>query len=415
MLKLADFVLHHRKAIVLAVVLITGLLGWQATKVGLNADFSTYLSQSDPLVQQYNRIGESFGGNSVGYALISTNDVFNKENLELVKKLTEAFNNVEGIRYATSLTNITDFRKTEWGLEIHKLLNKGIIPDTPGELAELKAYVRQKDRLEGNLVSDDATATAIILKFASSNNNGLSQFATSLKVKQVAEAVVPADKLPSGTRLYYGGMPFLIFNMTLLITKNFIILLPLMVFVLLLVLYLGFRHWTGVVFPLLVVLVTDIWVIGLMGIFGLKFDLLSGIVPVILLALGSADGIHLMKRYFERLGQGDSTTEATRLTFGDMSKPVILTTVTTMAGFSSLLISDFSVIQQFGLLAAIGVLLALIVTLTLLPALLSFGVALKSIRMNERKESTIWKRLGTVVYHHKFAILISGAAVAVAS
>lgn len=405
--------IRHRTVIVVAIVLITGILAWQATRVGLNADFSTYLSQDDSLVQQYNRIGEIFGGNSTGFALITSNDAFSEENLHLVQKLTEAFSNVEGISYATSLTNVTDFRKTEWGLEIGKLMNRGKIPETPQALAKLKAYVMQKDRLEGNLVSDDATTTAIILKFAASGKNNISQFATSLKVKEAADVVAPADTWPSGTRIYYGGMPFLIFNMTLLITKNFIILLPLMFFVLLLILYLGFRHWTGVVFPLLVVIISDIWIVGLMGIFGLKFDLLSGIVPVVLLALGSADGIHLMKRYFERLKQGDSTSEAARQTFGDMSKPVILTTITTMAGFSSLLISDFAVIKQFGLLAAVGVLLALVITLTLLPALLSFGIAPKSVRMSKRKESAIWKHLATGVYYHKFTILLSAAVVVV--
>ncbi len=414
MLKLADFVLRYRRGVIITMLLLTAGFAWMATRVGLNADFSTYLSQDDPLVQQYNRIGEIFGGNSIGYALISGDDIFRKENLELIQKLTEAFNDVEGVSYATSLTNITDFRKTEWGLEIGKLLNRGKIPDAPEELARLKAYVMQKDRFEGNLVSDDAEATAIILKFTG-NDNGVSQFAASLNVKQAADAVLAAYPLPAGTRIYYGGMPFLIFNMTLLITNNFIVLLPLMVFVLLLILYLGFRHWTGVVFPLLVVIVADIWIMGLMGIFGLNFDLLSGIVPVVLLALGSADGIHLMKRYFERLQQGESTAEAARMTFGDMSKPVILTTITTMAGFSSLLISDFSVIQQFGLLAAVGVFLALIITLTLLPALLSYGVAPQSVRMSQRKESGIWNRLGAAVYRRQFAILISGALLVVLS
>ncbi|MDQ7054070.1 MAG: hypothetical protein Q9P14_14740, partial [candidate division KSB1 bacterium] len=55
-----------------------------------------------------------------------------------------------------------------------------------------------------------------------------------------------------------------------------------------------------VVFPMLVVAISVIWVVGLMGMTGLKMDLLTGIAPVILLALGSADGIHLLKRYFER-------------------------------------------------------------------------------------------------------------------
>ncbi|NOY59088.1 MAG: hypothetical protein GXO75_09165, partial [Calditrichaeota bacterium] len=55
MLKIADFVIRHRFLVILCILAITGLLGWQALQVGLNADFSTYLREDDPLVRQYNQ------------------------------------------------------------------------------------------------------------------------------------------------------------------------------------------------------------------------------------------------------------------------------------------------------------------------------------------------------------------------
>ncbi|NIR51742.1 MMPL family transporter [candidate division KSB1 bacterium] len=413
MLKLADFVIRHRWGIIASVVALTVLFGWQASKVGLNADFSTYLRQDDPLVQEYNRVGDVFGGNAMGYVLVTTDEVFSKENLNLVKKLTDAYEDVDGISYVTSLTNVIDFRRTDWGLEVGKLLNHGEIPQTPEELSALKSYVLNKDRYEGNLVTEDGSTTAIVLRFAGGDNKAISQFATAMRVKAATDIVIPPEKLPTGTNIYYGGMPFLIFNMTLLITDNLMILVPLMVLVLLGILYLGFRHWAGVLFPLLVVLVTDIWVIGLMGMFGLKFDLLSGIMPVVLLALGSADAIHLLKRYFERRRLGESAHDASRRVFKEMGIPIALTTVTTMVGFASLVISDFSVIKQFGLLTALGVLLALVVTLTLLPALLSFGVTPKPVKMKKAKRTHGLDWLAVFVYRHKYGVLIGAAAVVI--
>ncbi|NOY05688.1 MAG: MMPL family transporter, partial [Chlorobi bacterium] len=411
-LRLADFVIRRRWYVIGGVILITLVMGWQAMNVGLNADFSTYLRQDDPLVQEYNRVGDLFGGSSVGIVLVSGKNVFTKDNLELVKKLTAAYQDVKGIAYVTSLVNVTDFRKTDFGFEVGKLLDRGRIPRTPEEMQAFRAYVMQKDRYEGNLVSDDGATTAIVLRFAGGGKDAISRFVISLRIKAVTDEVAPPDALPADTRIYYGGMPFLIFNMTLLITNNLYVLVPLMVFVLILILYIGFRHWAGVVFPMLVVLISDIWLVGLMGVFGYNFDLLTGIIPVLLLALGSADGIHLLKRYFERRRNGENAGDASRLIFLDMGKPIVLTTITTMVGFASLVVSDFSVIKQFGLLAALGVLLALVITLTLLPALLSFGVTMKAGRVRAAKSSRFLHDFSTFVYRRKSFILV-GAAVAV--
>jgi len=416
MLKIADFVIRNRFWVILGIVLISLILGWQALKVDLNADFSTYLRKDDPLVQQYNRVGDIFGGNSIGIALITADDVFSKESLKLVKELTDAYSKIPEIAYVTSLTNVIDFRKTSWGLEVGKLLNKGNIPQTPEELARLKSYVLSKDRYVANLVSEDAKATAIVLRFASAKNKAISHFTTSLKVKEVTDSIIQQEKANGNDlKIYFGGMPFLIFNMTTLITRNMEVLVPLMVLILVFILYLGFRSWAGIVFPLLVVTISVVWVVGLMGIFNLKFDLLTGIMPVVLLALGSADGIHLMKRYFERRRTGDSARDAARLVYKEMGTPILLTTITTMVGFASLAISDFSVIRQFGLLTALGVLLALLITLTLLPALLSFGVRFHPQKTKITTQSSVTDKVGLFIYQRKIGILIGSLIIIVVS
>ena len=228
MLKIEDFVIRFRWAVIGVIVAITVFLGLQAKKVDLNADFSTYLNQEDPVVEQYNRMGDVFGGNSIGVALISTDNIFTAENLELVKKLTDVYRSVEGIAYVTSLTNVIDFRKTEWGLEVGKLLNQNDPPRTPQALADFKSYVMQKDRYEGNLVSADGTTTAIILRFAGGSSKAVSQFATAQRLKVVTDEVAPAETLPPNTGIYFGGMPFLMFNMAMNITNSLSVLVPLM-------------------------------------------------------------------------------------------------------------------------------------------------------------------------------------------
>ncbi len=415
--RLAQGVVRRRRIVIGLVVAATLVAGYGASRVRLNADFSTYLEESDPLVRAYNYIGKTFAGNSTGIVLVTAPDVFDPEVLGLLDRLTEAYREVDGISYVTSLSNVVDFRKTEWGIEVGRLLPSGSPPETRAAADSLRAYVMGKDRFVGNLVSADGTVAAILLRFEGSEGAaGSSEFETAGRVRDATEAAAPPEVRPDEVEIYYGGMPFLIFNMTLLITENLTILIPLMVGVLLLVLYLGLRRWGGVVYPLAVVLVSTIWTVGIMGFLGLNLDLLTGIMPVILIALGSADGIHYMKRYFERRAAGDPPPEAARTSYTEMGLPMVLTTLTTMVGFASLAISDFAVIRQFGLITALGLFLALVVTLTLLPALTSYGAgrAPKGPQTGPPVLGRLAEAMGRFVHRRKGLVLLGSAGLVVA-
>lgn len=414
MLRIADFVIRQRTWIIGAALLTTVLLGWQARHVGLNGDFATYLNQSDPLVREYNQVGEVFGGNETGAVLVTADDVFQADHLDLVARLTDTYRDVDGVSDVISLTNVVDFRATDWGLEVRPLVDPSDIPTDPDSLSALRRYVLGEARFRGTLVAEDGTATAILVRFAGGEDPKINQFETARRVRDATESAAPPADRPESVSVYFGGMPFLVFNMTLLITENLRYLVPLILLVLVVILLVGFRHWAGVIFPLVVVGVSTVWIVGIMGLAGLEFDLLTGVMPVVLIALGSADAIHLLKRYFERRREGDSAPSAAHRAFRDMGTPIFLTTVTTMAGFASLQISDFTVIRQFGLLTALGVFVAFVVTLGLLPALLSYG----RVRVQARERTPhvlLLDRLSHWVYRHRPVVVLSGAILAVVS
>lgn len=372
--RFTELVIRRRGIVVVVTVLLTAAAGLAATRVRLNADFVTYLNARDPLVRAYHYVGDVFGGNETGMVLVTAPDVYQPDVLSLIEELTETYQTLEGIEYATGLTNTLEFTATEWGVEVGRLVRRDALPATAPEVAALRRRVEANPRLSGNLVSTDGTLAAIQLRFASGGEERqATNFATAQRVGRATEQVLAARSSPDDVAVYFGGLPFLMYNMTMLIAGNMATLIPLMVVFLVLVLYLGLRRWTGVVYPLTVVLVSSVLVLGVMGVFGLRMDLLSGLVPVVLIALGSADGIHYMKRYYERRGSGESAQAAAASSYREIRVPLILTTITTMVGFGSLAISDFAVIRQFGLLTALGLFFALVVTLTLLPALAAFG------------------------------------------
>ncbi len=180
-------------------------------------------------------------------------------------------------------------------------------------------------------------------------------------------------------------------HMILLIQSNFTFLEPIMLLLIVFLLFLGFRKAGGVFLPLTIVFLSITWALGLMGWFGMSVDMLSGIMPVILIAMASADGIHIMRRYYEKRQSGIMGTAAIKETFFELSKPIIITTVTTIIGFLSLVSSNFSVIRQFGLVTSLGVFLALVVTVLLIPAVLAFSKSTKNIKRESGKKAGEFK------------------------
>lgn len=162
------------------------------------------------------------------------------------------------------------------------------------ELQQFKNYVLSKEIYAGNLVSEDGTLTLIVLRLLPD----LDEYQVAKQIEAATKMNAPLSDWPEGTKIYYGGMPFLMFSMSTLIKENFSFLMPVMIGLILLVLVISFRRLAGIFLPLTIVLVATTWVVGLMAYFGISINLLSGFMPVILIALGSADGIHFMKRYY---------------------------------------------------------------------------------------------------------------------
>jgi predicted RND superfamily exporter protein len=152
-------------------------------------------------------------------------------------------------------------------------------------------------------------------------------------------------------------------------------LIPLVVIVVLAVLFLSFRRIGGIVLPILTVVVSSVWSIGAMAFLGVRLSIISTVLPVILVAVGSAYGIHVISHYYdETAGRRNlSREEHSGIIFAVLRKigrPVLLAALTTFAGFISLCFTPVVPIYEFGIFASFGVVVAFLISVTLIPALL---------------------------------------------
>ena len=362
MRKFAERVLKYRIPIIAAAVALTVFFGIGLTKVTINSDMLSYLKPGDPLVQLYNRIGDDYGGNAMEMIAVETDDVFTFETLSLVSELTEAYRQIPGVSTVMSLTNILDIAKTEFGMETRKLIDKYEIPDTEEELLRLKEYTLNKDMYAGKFVSLDASITLILCRLGG-------DAAKDVAAQQIRTIT---EQHNGNQRFYYSGMASQMLDSNEIIVKDIRFLIPVVVLMVIATLYFSFRSLRGVILPLLNVAMATTWSVGLMGWLGAELSLISNIMPIILIAIGSAYGIHFLSKANEDMHAGAERATVLVDALSEVGVPILLTGVTTLIGFLSFVGSYLTAITDFGVFTAFGVGVAMVLSVTFVPAILSF-------------------------------------------
>jgi uncharacterized protein len=376
--KLTAFILRIRYLTIVIVLLLTVLFGYKIKDLKVNADVLGYLPDDDAAAMLFSRIGEDYGGNELIIIGIEGESVFSYEMLEIVRKVSDSVRTVSGIGYVTSLTNVIDIRGDDGFIEIGRLIDEYDIPQDENQLAELKKYALSKAMYRGNLVSADGTATLVVAKVLGDANR------TDV-VEQIQEKLKDLD---FDGRIYYGGMPVTLLELSRTILHDVKFIAPIAFILISLMLALGFRSRRGVFLPMLTVVIAIVWTMGLISMLGYALTLLTNVIPVILMAVGSAYAIHVVNRVNEKIQEYKK--EALKEAIMAVMIPVLLASVTTIIGFLSFIAGSYlTMIREFGIFTAIGIAFSLVLTLVFLPALISIFDRFKTKAVNETDSSFI--------------------------
>ncbi len=109
------------------------------------------------------------------------------------------------------------------------------------------------------------------------------------------------------------------------------------------------------------------WMLGVMGLFGIKFTLLNIMALPLIIGIGIDDGVHILHRWSI---EGKSNIYGV---FASTGKAVIITSLTTMLSFGSLVFATYRGFGSLGIALFIGVGVCLLASLVILPAFLRDG------------------------------------------
>jgi len=338
---------------------------FQLPNIKQNNDFLSYLDKENPIVKVFDDIGKRFKGNSYGFVVIGTKKlgktIFNVETLKHIDEITKFLENHKFVSDAFSIVNIDHIRKTEGGIEVSKLIEK--LPTTQKECKLLEKKVMSDESYVGNMVSKDGYYANIVFKAI--NKAGIKK---DVIAKDILEFI---KKKGYKEEFYFGGVPFSMESAGRLIKRDIKTLTPLVLLLILGFLWISFRSFRGIFLPLLSVIISTISTMGLMALFQKPISIITSMLPVILIAVGSAYGIHYVNKYYSDEMTDDNKNKVIEKGASEIVLPVFMSALTTVIGFLSLITASIIIIRHFGVFTAIGIFIAFLTSSTIIPAVMS--------------------------------------------
>ena len=292
-----------------------------------------------------------------------TGDVFTPEGLKAVQSVSRFLENLKGIRPGSvrSIDTFDDIRGSAGGFDVDPFL--ATMPLTVDAAREVRDRVKAFPLNDGLIISQDGTRAGVVGDFE--------ETADVLFVYGELEKLREKMERAGDIGVKVSGPPIVRGTLNVYLNQDALRLDPVAAALTSLLLFLALRSLAGVLLPLSVILPAIAVAFAAMPRLGFHFTPFSNAIPVVILATSIADSVHFLSGYFDaRLRQPELTAkEAVAQTFKEMWQPIVMTSVTTAAGFLMLIQgSPMLPVQQFGITVAIGVMAAMVLSLTALPA-----------------------------------------------
>ncbi len=361
MSKVADRIIRFRWIIILGFLALSLLFGRQIPKAQIESDMKSMLPPGIESRINTDTIDEIFGGTEMLMILVQADDVLAPETLGRVKSLSRQLKRIKGVDKVLSLFELKNIKSGEGAMVVEPAVYR--IPKTQEEQEELRLEIRGNDIVFGSVVSEDFQLTAVIAML----KTDVSDDFIVTEVRQLLE------KNPGPEEIFLGGLPYTRFEVAGSIRSDLSRLLPLGLLIMLIFLFLCFRQLRGVVLPFLVVVMSIAFTMGLISVLGWKIQIVTVLLPVMLIAIANDYGIHLIAKYQEYNTEGNtlSSRDLAMNVFLSLSRPVVLTGLTSIAGMLCLLGHIIIPARELSVLAAIGILFALTASLLFIPSVLS--------------------------------------------
>lgn len=329
----------------------------------------------------YESIRQRFGSDDTIVIALDDDDLFTPTNLRTLGRITRRLEGIPGVDHVTSLATAVNVRGADGELQIAPFLEGP--SDDPGWALAVKREALSNPVYAGNLVATDATATAVLVHLTNMSEREFVKRGIEAEIRKVL------DEEDGDIESWITGAPIIKAATARTLLADLVLIVPLAMALTLFIAFLSFRSVRGVVIPLFTVVIGIVWTLAVMTLAGRPLNLVTTILPPLLLTVGYAEVMHLLSEYYDLAREDVARGQALGGDFvmrvlRKVAVPIVVCTITTMLGFATLAISPLSAIEEFGWFSTLGVFLIMLSTLLFAPAVLQLLPPPQNLARRER-------------------------------
>src|SRR5438876_10254084 len=365
------FLLRHRLAASLVVAAATVVLAaFMVARMHVFTNFFDLYPPSHPYIRLYTQYRNMFGTANTLLLVVEVKNgtlFLDPETVQKVGRISLALlHDIPGVNGEQVLSITHPQVKTPLtagsGIKVVPLTYPRV-PESKDDLDFLKLKVYSTEGVHGLFVSEDDKATQIIAGFWEEYFDLPTMWA---KIQDIVRR-----ESDENTRIYVTGIPIL-FAYFMEIMPQMTGVLGASIVMILLILWVEFRSWQGVVIPAFSGLLSAIWGLGFGGLWGLSLDPLVLVIPLLISARAHSHSVQSMERYHEEYRRLGDKNQAIVKSYTEIYAPAMVSLLADGLAILTLLVARIPIIQKLAILCSFWIILIFISVVTLHPIILSF-------------------------------------------
>lgn len=358
--KIGLVALRFPRATLLLILAITVPLGYIATKIQFSSDIREIFRSGSPEYTRFELVEAQYpdSGQDV-LLLVDSDNLFTVQNLEALRDLHLELSFVDGVRDVLSMFSARHPPDARGGAEpvFPVKINQETIP-------EIRDAITQHPLASGKLISKDARTTLFVIAIDPQPDiEDLSLVADELR--RIIDAMLKGTDM----RVQFSGVAFLRLEIVSSLMRDQQTFIGAGFLIVLTISWLFFHRLSYVFVAAFPAAIAVTWLAGVVVLRGTKVDVMSGVVPALVIVLVVASSLHLLFKVRRELAGGAEVHDAIESAIHEIGPACVLASMTTAIALFSLTLVPHELVAGFGLTAAIGTAIAYLVTITVVPSL----------------------------------------------
>lgn len=352
--------IQYARLVLMGLLVVLSFLSYRAVQLEFDYNFENFFPNDDSELDFYLEFRETFENDNdfIIIGLGNEEGVFDSTFFSKVEALTAELKGLPHIREVISPLEMTYYERPKSGLGL--VSKRYFHTKDNSRYAADKSFILSTSDPISSMINDEANNLIIVVKNV--------QLISKKKSDELAIALADILERHEFDQLHALGKVFAQKAYIDIMRDEFFTFMIISISVLMLFLIIAYRSIWGVVIPLFTVLLAVIGSLGIMQLSGTQLNMMTTLLPVIMLVVGMSDVIHLISKYLEEIRMGREKLTAIKHMLKRVGVATLLTSLTTALGFITLIGVAMKPVRDFGIYTAVGVILAFILSILFIPS-----------------------------------------------